>query len=445
MGRMAFSLLATLTLCGSISAAAEDRIAVAHDSKKGKAAITIRARKGKVSWGDVLRALARAKGLDDSALAGVLPDSAFDLNEGKTRMAFLGLTLALSPGMRFRVLAPSGEKQEPVLRIVLSRKALLISERRLKERLRRAILRRRKGNKRFGLDLDKGWPQAPADAKLVILLHGLHSSPRPFESFRRQVRKQGFPTGTLRYPNDQSLDASARLLAAELHKVAQQDPSRRVALVAHSMGGLVCRAVIEDPELDPGNVCRLIMAGTPNQGSRLAEFAFGVEFWEHISKVAASRQTKRFYAAIEDGFGEAYGDLAPDSDFLKRLNARPRNPRVTYTIFLGSGGFVTEHVLSVLRANLKKAGSKNRFVRLLGPRVDEALAGMDEVKPGRGDGAVAVENGLLAGVTDVVILPVDHLAMIRSNLTKAQKRLRIEIIKRLTSRGQSPPAAKAPD
>ena len=140
----------------------------------------------------------------------------------------------------------------------------------------------------------------------------------------------------------------------------------------------------------------------------------------------------RFYAAIEDGLGEAYDELMPGSEFLTRLNARPRNPKIQYSLLLGSGGLLDDAAVEAMRRALKRAGESNRFVKFLGPRLDAALADLDEVKRGRGDGAVSIARGRLAGVEDVVVLPFNHLTMIISDATAAEKRLRREIIMRLT-------------
>ena len=104
----------------------------------------------------------------------------------------------------------------------------------------------------------------------------------------------------------------------------------------------LARAVAENPALDPGNVTRLLMVATPNQGSRMAEYTVGADLWEFLVRRRDGSLTKRLYASVEDGLGEAAEDLQPDSDFLRTLNARKRNPKIQYTLFLGTGGPVDE-------------------------------------------------------------------------------------------------------
>ena len=47
------------------------------------------------------------------------------------------------------------------------------------------------------------------------------------------------------------------------------------------MGGLVARAMLEDPEFDSGNVTKLIMVAPPNQGSLLARVGYGTDLLDH--------------------------------------------------------------------------------------------------------------------------------------------------------------------
>jgi hypothetical protein len=175
------------------------------------------------------------------------------------------------------------------------------------------------------------------------------------------------------------------------------------------MGGLVARAVIENPELDPGNVRQLIMVATPNHGSVLANFAYGIDLWEYAVDARRRRTLRAFFGALEDGLADAQQDLRPDSLFLKELNARPRNPRVAYTVILGDVAPLTERDLSRARESLRSSGERSRWVRFFGPRVDGWLNDLDEVIDGRGDGVVAVRRGRLAGVDDTIVLHFSHL------------------------------------
>lgn len=265
---------------------------------------------------------------------------------------------------------------------------------------------------RYGLQLDDGWKQAAADmpnAPVVILIHGFNSTPLRNIAVMAPIREAGFATGAFAYPNDWSISESAALLSAKLKEFAVAHPDRQIALVTHSMGGLVARACVEDPALDPGNVTRLVMIAPPTHGSLVARFSIGADLWEHGIARADGDFKTRFREAVADGLNEASDDLAPGSRFLTTLNARERNPRIRYAIFLGTHAAVTDHESRALRGLLRKSLVRVEWLGGHADDIDATLAEMDELIEGKGDGVVSVESGRLDGVEDVVILPFDHV------------------------------------
>jgi pimeloyl-ACP methyl ester carboxylesterase len=434
-------LFGLMVLVFSVSPAAaetkRDPITITRDADKLVTHITIEARKGQIAWADVLAGLARAKGYDDTALAGLMPDSSFPIDGAYSGWAVFGWNRVLPRGIRLRREVEPGA--EPRLTISLDRAALLASKRRLQKLFRESTTRTVSffglaKPRDYGIRLDKDWQKTPVDKPIVLLVPGFQASHDSMEATAKQLQKLGYLTATCSYPNDQPIDDSARLLANALKRIAEQQPKRQVRLVAYSMGGLVARRVIEDPELDPGNVKQLVMVAVPNQGSRLACLGFAVELWEHGFESKEGNMFRRFYASIEDGLGEADEDLSPESIFLRDLNARPRNPKVAYSILLGSGGFLTRDAVNLLREQLKKDARENRLLQFLRPKLDRWLADLDEVIADKGDGAVALSRGKLAGVDDVVTLDINHLSINRDPQTAGERRLLEEIGKRLNRR-----------
>jgi len=415
-------------------AAHDPAIRVRHDQERFVTKVSVRAVDGRVAWADVLRALARARGFDDEALAGVLPDGSFRISGVGWGIARAGLNLGLAPDVRFDVENPRAAGDDPWLVISLDEAALLESQRRFKRRIRDALLLRRKdpSGRRYGLALDEGWQKARAELDLVVSVHGLNSGRHSMDKLMAAPRKAGFPCGTFVYPNDQAIADSARMLSAELKGLARDHPGRGVVLLTHSMGGLVARAALEDPKLDPGNVRRLIMIAPPNGGSMLAHFAYGLDLAEYVVERRRKEDASLFYAHVEDGLAEARNDLKPDSPFFKKLNAGKRNPNVRYTIFLGSKAPLTDQELARLRRSM--ADPESRWLRFLGEKVGPWLADMDEVVDGRGDGAVAVKRGRLEGVRDTHVLAFTHVGVLYRPGSEAVKTLHQMILKRLKGR-----------
>jgi len=113
-------------------------------------------------------------------------------------------------------------------------------------------------------------PDAPGTAD-VVLLHGFLSSPLSMWSIAKALRSVGFAPylpwyETWSCPFEDTVDKLCTVLSERAIGTG-----RTVHFVAHSMGGLVARAVIA--RLQPIRIGRLVMLGTPNGGSELADFA----------------------------------------------------------------------------------------------------------------------------------------------------------------------------
>jgi hypothetical protein len=177
------------------------------------------------------------------------------------------------------------------------------------------------------------------------------------------------------------------------------------------MGGLVSRAYIEGGDY-AGGVRRLIMVGTPNNGSGWSRVRMLLELQEHYHL----RRDEPGWSPtwmITDGLGEAGRDLRPGSTFLTRLNALPRREGVKYTIICGDQN----------PASRIEADWLDRSARSI-PRRASGWWGLRQAKQGllsranqtrnradRSDGPVAVSRSKLEGVDDVVIVHADHVRL----------------------------------
>jgi pimeloyl-ACP methyl ester carboxylesterase len=264
---------------------------------------------------------------------------------------------------------------------------------------------------RYGLRLDDDWQRAPAHRAVVILVHGFNSGPEQNIALMKPIHSTHFACGAFVYPNDHTIAVSAQLLSEELKKFAVRYPERRIALVCHSMGGLVARACVEDATLDPGNVARLIMIAPPTHGTLVAHFAVGTDLYEHWLARKTGGPWQRVRDSVVDGLGEAADDLCPESEFLTELNARARNPRVRYSIFLGTGGCMSDAQVTWIRESFCEKLAKVPGGDSSAERLDEILRDIDELVKGKGDGIVAVKRGRLDGVADTLIMPFGHMAV----------------------------------
>jgi pimeloyl-ACP methyl ester carboxylesterase len=265
---------------------------------------------------------------------------------------------------------------------------------------------------------------------VVVVLHGFNSCPAAVTSMVATLSLEEYRCGYFGYANDQSIETSARYLASQLHAARRAHPEVRFALVTHSMGGVVARRVIEDKKLDAGNVSQIIMVAPPNHGSQLAKYAVAVDTWEHWLGRRTGSPWRRWRDSVVDGLGEASDELVPGSPFLERLNERPRNPDVRYSILLGSDASLSRGEMAWLRRSARAMqlvpGAEKSAAKLV-----EALNEFDECVDGSGDGVVAIKRGRLTGVDDIVVLPFGHLCVTDDEHGEQRELVQKEVAKRL--------------
>jgi pimeloyl-ACP methyl ester carboxylesterase len=285
--------------------------------------------------------------------------------------------------------------------------------------------------KRYGLVLDDENAAVPIDSRVVILVHGFNSTPLQNAAMLESIRSTRLLCGSFAYPNDHTISASARLLSEELRQFRRRYPRCRVALVCHSMGSLVARACVEDPQYDPGNVDQLIMIAPPSHGTLIAHFAVGSDLWEHWLSRRDGGPWRRARDSIVDGLAEAADDLCPNSPFLCELNSRPRNPRVKYSIFLGTSARFSEGQVAWIRESVCDRLAKLPGGEGCSNRLESILNDIDELVEGKGDGVVAVKRGRLDGVSDTHVMPFGHLAVTGEACSDELRNVQRAVVERL--------------
>jgi pimeloyl-ACP methyl ester carboxylesterase len=175
-----------------------------------------------------------------------------------------------------------------------------------------------------GLLADEGSPWAVQMAtrvqgeprpKVAVLLHGLGESDLSWRSdpdYRALLRQLGWTPVLVRYNTGRRVWQNGAELSTQLDALLDTwaVPVSEVALVGHSMGGLVARSAVHAGERQGAawtrSVTRLITLGTPHEGAPLARFG-------HLARGLLSRvpETRPFAAVIDF-------DRAPGIDDLRR-------------------------------------------------------------------------------------------------------------------------------
>jgi pimeloyl-ACP methyl ester carboxylesterase len=277
------------------------------------------------------------------------------------------------------------------------------------------------GLRRFEVDPDPALPKNPG-GQAVVLVHGLDEPGNIWMNLAPQLHRRGFDVWIMRYPNDQPVVDSASLLFDHL-KMLPLAGVQQVALVAHSMGGLVSREMLTSPTLGYQQrvasaglpqVVALVMVGTPNHGSELARFRILTEVRDQLLLLVKGETN--WLGSILDGAGEAKIDLLPGSRFLTVLNARPHPQGVNMLVIAGVASPWSDQQIDGLIATLHDRS----------PTASDAMLAnlkrsLTSLTHNLGDGLVTVESARLDGVEHRIVKG-NHSSMIR-NLTKESERV----------------------
>lgn len=253
-----------------------------------------------------------------------------------------------------------------------------------------------------------------AQCSRVVLIHGLDDPGSVWRNLAPALAQSGYEVWYLHYPNDQPISDSAKLLAERLQEFRSRGTDG-IAIVAHSMGGLVVREALTNPiigyprQVEEGKAPRiyqLIMVGTPNHGSEMARFRIFTEIRDQWMALVQGRG--HWLRWIFDGAGEAKIDLLPESEFLTQLNARPHPADVDMLVIAGLASPWKRSDIESLRQDAD---------RLSRPPPNKAPNQWEQallsVTDGLGDGLVTVESTRLVDVPHLTVNGT-HMGMIRN-------------------------------
>jgi len=180
---------------------------------------------------------------------------------------------------------------------------------------------------------------------ILVLVHGIIGDTKGMaESMQAwyEKDKENNLVLTFDYENlNTPITETATALQRKLAEIGiDENSDKKITILAHSMGGLVSRHFIEKLK-GRAMVKHLIMAGTPNAGSAVANVLDARRYIKIIFTFAVNSAWGIPYAASILGFLKFTDKLTPtleqmhyNSDFLKELNLSA-DPNVPYSIVAG--------------------------------------------------------------------------------------------------------------
>jgi pimeloyl-ACP methyl ester carboxylesterase len=269
----------------------------------------------------------------------------------------------------------------------------------------------------YGMRALKSYRPNDPTRPTVCLVHGLNSSSGGFVHMIPWLEESGYGIVVYDYPFNRSIVESCQRLARNWAAFRAQVKDRLPwSIVAHSMGALVARSLVEDDKSWARDVCSLILIAPVNQGSQLAKVQTVMQFMNGLQAING-KNTTRAMMNLSDGLGQAAEDMLPGSPFLTGLNRRPRRQGLSYHIIAGDRGFLTREGRAQIEGRIdlvtRNSGIFGRLTQAATADLPDLL---DELTDGTGDGCVSLERTRLEGVDDHVTIHANHAELIRAPL-----------------------------
>jgi hypothetical protein len=118
--------------------------------------------------------------------------------------------------------------------------------------------------------------------KAVVFLHGLAHHPGAMKGAARAMEEEGWAIANLGHPSVKlSLEAHAES-ASRAALALTEDGADDVCFMGHSLGGLIARSAMARAARDGWKPGRLLVAGSPSEGSVVANFLSELDTYRRV-------------------------------------------------------------------------------------------------------------------------------------------------------------------
>lgn len=411
--RLALSFLLFLPLVAEVGAQIDEVKPPVPSPQNDHVELLIRATDGRIAWREVAGSLAESLSLDVKTVENVLPRGSIPMHSELFKLAASGVRLATRNKIAIKVVHDANE--EPALVVRCDRSLFGV-----------------KPAAPFDpptIDVDNDWDMRSDGRPIVVCIHGMQSEPGVWDPMRDFFREAGFATASIGYDDAQSIAESARQAATittQFFDDADVDTKPRLALVGHSMGGLVAREWTENGSLPNDRISHLFTIASPHQGSSWASMP---PLLDLVSKGEFDLRDVVDVVTHQPS-AASLRELEPGSEFLRSLAERDRRADVRYATMAGTGSPISESRVEKIGTRLRSVDNKSRIFRLLSPRIQPLVDGFDELMRGKGDGVVAADRAVIEGVVDSSEFDLSHGEIIRPT-TGTEQPVWAAILKRL--------------
>lgn len=103
----------------------------------------------------------------------------------------------------------------------------------------------------------------------IILIHGIFRTNSCMKKIAKFFENKNYKTLNIEFPSTKyDILSLAKIIHPQLKDFAQQ--VTKIHFIGHSLGGLIIRTYLNSYKLE--NLGRVVMLGTPNQGSEISDF-----------------------------------------------------------------------------------------------------------------------------------------------------------------------------
>jgi pimeloyl-ACP methyl ester carboxylesterase len=138
----------------------------------------------------------------------------------------------------------------------------------------------------------------------VVCIHGFLGHPSTMHFLKKGFQKNGWEVVNWKYPSrDKTIQEHAQVLVESMQEWAASKPLQPLHFVAHSMGCLVLRAALNNPQCPyEAKIGRVVLMAPPNQGASWARWLRQFKLARKIAKDAAGKElmTERDFHHLGD-------------------------------------------------------------------------------------------------------------------------------------------------